>query len=173
MRKFFCPLFVLAAVIGTSCQPKVNIEKEKEAILAVILEEADAIMELDKDRVYATHIRDSSEKRLELGVYGYTIYDGWEEIDAMVGDYFDGQPDENFNISKENVEIKVAGTGAWLICDNVISWGAAETRDGYSNIQITFLEKVKGAWKISFTAYYNKPVEVPGIDESFSGYGGL
>ena len=173
MKKYFWSLFVLTALIGTSCQPKVNIEKEKEAILEVILEEADAVMNWDKERVYATHIRDSDEKRLELGVYGYRIYDGWEEIDALLGDYFEGAPSESFNITKENVQIKVAGTGAWLLCDNIISWGEGESRDGYSNLQIVFLEKVKGAWKISFSAYYNKPVEVPGIDESFTGSGGL
>ena len=173
MRRYFLPLFALAMLVATSCQPKVNVEKEKEAILAVILEEADAFESMDKDRVFATHIQDSEEKRLELGVYGYRIYDGWEELGTLLGDYLDAEATENVKISKENVQIKVAGTAAWLICDNVLQWGGGDDIDGYTNIQITFLEKVKGEWKISFSAYYNKPVEVPGIDESFSGSGGL
>jgi hypothetical protein len=172
MRKFFWPLFVLAILIGTSCQPSVNIEKEKEAVLAVILEEADALLAMDKERVFATHIQSSEEMRLELGVYGYRIYDGWEEIGSLIGDFVDAEPSEHAKISKENVKIKVAGTAAWLICDNVFSWGTGEEKDGYSNIQIAFLEKVQGEWKISLTAYYNKPVEVPGIDETFSRPGG-
>lgn len=173
MRRYFLPLFILALIVGTSCQPKINIEKEKEAILAVINEEADAAASLDKDRAFATHIQDSEELRLELGVYGYRIYEGWDEIETLIGDYLDGEAPENVKISKENAQIKVVGTAAWLVCDNIIEWGSGDTKDGYSNIQIAFLEKVKGEWKISFTAYYNKPVEVPGIDESFSGSGGL
>jgi len=173
MRRYFWPLFILALIVGTSCQPKVNVEKEKEAILAVILEEAAAAEAMDKDRVYDTHIQGSEEKRLELGVYGYRIYDGWDEIETLLGDFLDGESSENFTISKENVQIKVAGTAAWLICDNILQWGSGDEDSGYSNIQIVFLEKVKGEWKISLSAYYNKPVEVPGIDESFSGAGGL
>lgn len=173
MRRYFWPLFILALIVGTSCQPKVNVEKEKEAILAVLLEEADAAEAMDKDRVYATHIQGSEEKRLELGVYGYRSYDGWDEVEALLGDFLEGEPSENFKISKENVQIKVSGTAAWLLCDNVLQWGSGDEKDGYSNIQIVFLEKVKGEWKISLSAYYNKPVEVPGIDESFSGAGGL
>jgi hypothetical protein len=173
MRRYFLPLFVLVVLTGTSCQPKVNVEKEKEAILAVIREEADATIAMEKERAFATHIRSSEEMRLELGVYGYRIYDGWDEIETLLGDFLDGEPTGNLKISKENVRIHVAGTAAWLICDNVISWGAGEEMDGYSNIQVTFLEKVQGEWKISLSAYYNKPVEVPGIDESFSGSTGL
>ena len=65
MRRYFWPLFILVLLIGTSCQPIVNVEKEKEAILAVILEEADAAASMDKDRAYATHIQGSEEMRLE------------------------------------------------------------------------------------------------------------
>jgi hypothetical protein len=173
MRRYFLPLFILVLIIGTSCQPKVNVEKEKEAILAVIQEEADALISMDKDRVFATHTQGSEEMRLELGVYGYRIYEGWNDIEALLGDYLEGEPSTNAKISKENVQIKVAGTAAWLICDNIIQWGSGDETDGYSNIQIAFLEKVQGEWKISFSAYYSKPVEVPGIDESFSGSGGL
>ncbi|MCJ7715641.1 MAG: hypothetical protein MUO54_03865 [Anaerolineales bacterium] len=167
------PLFILVLIIGTSCQPKVNVEKEKEAILAVIQEESNGVAAMDQDRVYATHIQSSEEMRLELGVYGYRLYDGWDEIESLFGDFLTGGNTDNIKISKENVAIKVNGTAALLTCDNFVQWGTGDDTDGYSNIQIVFLEKVKGEWKISFTAYYSKPVEVPGIDESFSGSGGL
>lgn len=173
MRRYFLPLFVLMVLVGTACQPKVNLEKEKEAILAVIEEEARGFETMDKDRVYATHLQDSEEMRLELGVYGYRFYEGWEQIDELLGDYMEGNQITDIRVSKENVIIKVSGTSAWLTCDNVVQWGSGDEADGYSNIQINFLEKVKGQWFISFTAYYSKPVEVPGIDESFSGADGL
>jgi len=167
MKRYFWPLFIIALVIGTSCQPKVNVEKEKEAILTLILEEADATSSMDKDRVYATHIKGSEEIRLELGVYGYNMYKGWDEIETILGDFLEGNQIEDIEISKENVIIKVTGASAWLTCDNNVSWGSGDEKDGYSNIQIVFLEKLKGEWKISFSAYYSKPVEVPGIEETF------
>jgi hypothetical protein len=173
MRRYFLPLFIMALLIGTACQPKVNIEKEKEAILAVILEEADGFISMDKDKVYATHMQGGDEIRLEMGVYGYRAYMGWEEIETMIGDYLDGAQIEKVNVSKEDVTIKVAGAGALLACNNVVTWGSGDEQDGYTNIQIVFLEKVNGEWKISFSAYYSKPVEVPGIDESFNASGGL
>jgi len=173
MKKYFLPLFFVTLLIGTACQPKVNVEKEKEAILAVLEEEADAFEAMDKDRVYATHLQGSEEMRLELGVYGYRFYEGWGEIDELISDYMDGAEANSVNIAKENVKIKVAGDAAWLTCDNKVEWGTGDEKDGYSNIQIVFLEKVMGEWKIAFSAYYSKPVEVPGIDESFSGADGL
>jgi hypothetical protein len=103
---------------------------------------------------------------MELGVYGYNIYHGWDEIQYLLGDYLDGGQHSNEVNSKENVIIKVTGNAAWLTCDNV--WKqAADGEVVFSNVQIVFLEKVKGEWKISFSAYYSKPVSVPGIEESF------
>lgn len=76
MRKYFFPLFVLAILIGTSCEPSVNVEKEKEAIMAVLQEESEGLKSMDKDRIFATHIQGSEEVRMELGVYGYNTYQG-------------------------------------------------------------------------------------------------
>jgi hypothetical protein len=166
MRSYFYPLLVVAMVIGTSCQPEVNAEKEKEAILAVIKEEAEALKVMDKERVYATHIRDSDETRLELGVYGYNIYQGWDKIESLMDDYLEGYRHGNEVNTKENVILKVTGNNAWLTCDNV--WKLSASGEVvYSNIQIVFLEKVNGEWKISFSAYYNRPTSVQGIAEPF------
>ena len=168
MRRYIFPLFVVALVLGTSCQPKVDVEKEKEAIMAVLVEESEGMKAMDKDRVFDTHIRDNQETRLEMGVYGYNAYVGWDNIESLLGDYLEGTPHPDQENYKENVEIKVNGNSAWLTCDNVWRSKSAPGEIGYSNIQIVFLEKVKGKWKISFSAYYNKPVSVPGIDEPFN-----
>jgi len=168
MRRHFFPLFVVALVVGTSCQPKVNIEKEKEAILAVVIEESEGMRTMDMERVIATHIQDSDETRLELGVYGYNVYQGWDKIESLLGDYLEGGQHSNEVNSKENVIIKVTGNSAWLTCDNVWRSGTDSDEVVFSNIQITFLEKVKGEWKISFSAYYSKPLSVPGIAEPFN-----
>ena len=60
-------------------------------------------------------------------------------------------------VSKENPIIKITGNNAWLICDNI--WhGTYEGEEIYiDGLQITFLEKVNGEWKISFAGWLNKP----------------
>ena len=166
MRRYFFPLFIVAVLMGTSCQPKVNLEKEKEAIMAVLREESEGLKAMDKDRIFSTHIQDSDEVRMELGVYGFNTYHGWDKIEALLGDYVEGSEPLALENSKQNVILKVTGNTAWLTCDNV--WKDKNGGEGgFSNIQIVFLEKVKGEWKISFSAYYSKPVGVPGIEETF------
>lgn len=167
MRRYFFPLFIIAILLGTSCQPEVNVEKEKEAIMAVLQEEAAGLKAMDKDRIFATHIQGSEEVRMELGVYGYNTYQGWDKIEALFGDYVEGGEPMAMENFKENVIMKVTGNSAWLTCDNVWKANQSSTENEISNIQIVFLEKVKGEWKISFSAYYSKPVGVPGLDESF------
>lgn len=167
MRKYLWPLFAIIFIAATSCQQKIGIEKEKEAILAVIHEEADATLAMDKERVFAVHVQDSMETRLELGIYGYRTYKGWDEVGALLGDFLEGGLLGTDPVNaKENVVIKVTGNCAWFTCDNTWSWSVDGEPGGYSNIQIVFLEKIQGEWKISFSAFYSKPVPVTEFEEA-------
>lgn len=164
MKKKLLVPFVTMLILGTSCQQNVNVEKEKEAIMAVLQEEADAIKAMDKERVFAVHMKDSYETRLELGIYGYNVLQGWDEVGVLLGDVAEnGLGVENPVNSKENVILKVTGNSAWVTCDNIWKWTVGGQSGGFNNIQIVFLEKIKGDWKISFAAYYTKgtpPTEV-------------
>lgn len=167
MRRYFWPLFVITILIGTSCQPKVNVEKEKEAIMAMIQQDIEGFQSMDKDLIFTNHVQDGEEVRLELGVYGYNIYNGWDEIETLLSDFLEGNEYDSMENSKENVILRVSGNSAWLVCDNITKLRSGDEVDVITNIQILFLEKAKGEWKISFSAYYSKPVEVPGIPETF------
>ncbi|MCK5137792.1 MAG: hypothetical protein KAR19_18545 [Bacteroidales bacterium] len=166
MRKYLWPLFALSLLAGTSCQQKIGIEKEKEAILAVFQEEVAAIRAGDMERALAVHVQDSMETRLELGIYGYHTYKGWDEVGSLLEDALEGWQVEDAVNWKENVILKVTGNTAWLTCDNIWEWSFEGEPGGYNNIQITFLEKIKGEWKISFSAYYTKPVPVTEFDKA-------
>ena len=167
MKNFVWYLLAIVLLTGTSCEQKINVEKEKEAILAVLQEEGAAMIAKDKERVFDVHVRDSLETRVELGMYGYNTYSGWDELKILLGDVTKGNdPIEDPVNTKENLIIKVIGNSAWLICDNLWKWTIKGEPGGYNNVQIVFLEKIKGEWKISFTAYYSKSmpeeeVEVP------------
>ena len=158
MKKYLLTLFAIILLAGTSCQEKIDIEKEKEAIMAVIQEEGDAAAASDLERLFAVHVQDNLDTRLQLGKNNYTIYAGWDEIKTL----FEGWAESGWNFEdpknlKENVILKVADGSAWLICDNIWKWNYEGEPGGFDNIQITFLEKIEGEWKISFTAFVTKP----------------
>ena len=56
MKIFVGTILAILILAGTSCQQAVNVEKEKEAILAVLDEESAAMLAMDKERVFALHV---------------------------------------------------------------------------------------------------------------------
>jgi hypothetical protein len=159
MKIFVGTILAILIFAGTSCQIAVNVEKEKKAIMAVLQEEGAAVIAQDKDRLFALHVQDDLETRLELGEYGFNTYKGWDEVSGLLGDWIDSDGDlagENPVNTKENMVIKVTGNTAWLTYDNKWEWTNDDIKEGYNNIQIIFLEKIKGEWKISFSAIYSK-----------------
>jgi len=160
MKIFVGTIMAILVIAGTSCQQAVNVEKEKEAILAVLEEESAAMLENDTERVFDLHVQDELETRLELGEYGFNTYSGWDEVSGLLGDALSGDGEligSNAVNRKENMIIKVTGNTAWLTCDNIWEFNSNGEKGGYSNIQVNFMEKIKGEWKISFAAYYSKP----------------
>jgi len=66
MKKYIWVLFAIIILAGTSCQETIDIEKEKNAIIAVIQEEGDAFAANDLDRISAIHIQGLILMRLFL-----------------------------------------------------------------------------------------------------------
>lgn len=161
MRKYLVSLFVILLLIGTSCQTGINVENEEEALLDVLHQEAEAMLAGDMEAVFALHTQDVQETRLELGVFGYNTYEGWDAIKTLLVDAAPGLKHANIVNVKENVISKVNGNSAWLKCDNIWKWNDdGGEQEGYDNLQVVFFEKIKGEWKIAFASYYNKAVPV-------------
>jgi len=161
MKIFVGTILAILVIAGTSCEQVVNVEKEKEAIMALLEKDDAAAIAKDADGMLALHVQDELSTRLEFGEYGYSRYNGWEEISTLLGDYLGGDGGawgENPVNTKENMVIKVTGNSAWLTYDNKWEWTNDGVKGGYNNIQIVFLEKIKGEWKISFSAIYSKSV---------------
>ena len=66
-------------------------EKEKEAILAVLEEEGAAALAKDKDRMFALHGQEDLETRLAHGEFGFNTYTGWNEVGDLLGDALSGE----------------------------------------------------------------------------------
>ena len=160
MKKHLVFLFAAILMTASSCQTATNPENEEKALLEVLEKEAAALVAGDMEGVFALHTQDSKETRLEMGIYGYNTYEGWDAIKVLLEDAAPGLKHTNAVNHKENVISKVNGNSAWLKCDNIWKWDDEGGPGGYNNLQVVFFEKIKGEWKISFASYYSKAVPV-------------
>jgi hypothetical protein len=146
---FITPIFLLCY----SCQEKIDVEKEKAAIIEVLNDEGSAFAANDLERVFALHVQDELATRLD----GYRIYRGWDEIKSLYESYLAGNIQDtswkNPRNIKENVILKITGNTAWLICDNIWKYEFNDKSVEWSNVQIAFFEKMNGEWKFSFNAF--------------------
>lgn len=167
MKKYLISLIVLVFLAGTSCQEKIDVEKEKEAIIKVLHESEDSFAAQDMENLSALHVQDESDTRLA----GTELYQGWNEIETLLKSYIEQNKKEpfgeNFRNEKENIRLKITGNTAWAICDNIWKWEDTNGEPGgFQNIHISFLEKIDGAWKFSFEAYVANAIPEEEVEEA-------
>jgi hypothetical protein len=150
MKKIIFSILALSLIAGSiSGQKKIDIEKEKEAIIAVIEEETDAFRNRDFDRLAATFVQDETNIRLAAGQSGYSYYAGWEQISSGYKESFKNNPEPYTGKHvKTNYKIKIYKESAWSIFDEVRYDGGGEVIN--KGIGVRFLEKVDAEWKIVY-----------------------
>ena len=145
MKKYVFALLAIVLLAGASCQEKIDIEKEKAAIIAVIEEETNAYLDRDFDRQNECFIQDETAVGILAGKDG--LYDGWEIISAAYKSIYENSPEPtNLMVKNENYKIKVYRDCAWAVYDEY----NVDENDSISNGPrcIRFLEKVDDKWKI-------------------------
>lgn len=156
MKKNFLIIIALLFLSCYSCQKKVDVDKEKAAVIAVLNAEGSTFAANDLEGLFALHIQDSTATRMD----GYRIHKGWGEIKSLYESYVAGNTGDtswtNPRNIKENIICKVTGNTAWLICDNIWKYEYNDKPVEWSNVQIAFFEKVDGKWKFSFNAFVPK-----------------
>jgi hypothetical protein len=172
MKKIIYSILALLLIAGgSSCQKKIDIEKEEEAIKAVIEEETNAFMDNDYERFAATYVQDTTFIRLNASKagydnivgWGYNYIVGWAGIGLVFREGFEGNPDTRLHkFVNSNYKIKVYPESAWAVYDE--NWYDREGVLVEYNIDVRFLEKVKGEWKIVYlstinTTSYDEEVE--------------
>lgn len=159
MKKY---LLLFAAIImasGNSCEKKVDIEKETQAIMAVINAESETARVGDVSGLKSCYVQDEYNTRFTLGKDNYEILTGWDKLSPFFDGFKANAEMDNgvMTFTKENEVVKVTGNTAWVICDNNWKMKTGEGEQKVESIQITFLEKVDGVWKFSFAAWIPKP----------------
>ena len=161
MKKIIFSILALLLIAGSgSCQEKIDIEKEKEAIKAVIEEELAAYVDRDFSRVEATWVHESTSRDYFMTSTGIFKRIGWSVIAKADKehiedeDYWDDR--ENYNGEHSNFDIVVYGNTALAFHQTKFFVGEEFTN---GQERIVHLVKVEGEWKIDFLGMYIFPPE--------------
>ena len=177
MKKMYLFLFVFTLVSVANGQEKAGLEKEKEAIKAVILEETQSYFDKDFERFAATYKHDESIVDLRAFSTSYSHGVGWEAKSSGMKDFMKNNPEPIKNTEvKKNFDIHVYSESAWAIFDN--EFYDDEGKLAYIDIGVNFLEKIEGEWKIVYlsrvgvSSYSDDFEEIEVSEEVLSKYPG-
>jgi|PlaIllAssembly_1097288.scaffolds.fasta_scaffold245412_2 hypothetical protein len=154
MKKLSFLIISSMVMFFSACQPKVDIEKEKEAIKAVIEEEKNAYMSQDFTRMSETWAQESSSIKVYMNIKGYTKDEGWDAISKRdQGNVQDTSWDRKLaKFDFNNYQINVINNSAWVLFDAHF-WGIRnEDTISVYQTRIDVLKKVDGKWKFTFMA---------------------
>jgi len=175
MKKFSLLVLSLLICSGTFCQETIDIEMEKEAIIAVINAETQAYYDRDFEAYAATWKHDESDLDIRAGKASFGITFGWEGPSSGMKEFFKNNPEPAENVEvKKNFKIKVYKDCAWATFNQ-------ETHNSEGEIVTSafgtnFLEKTNGEWKIvyltrlSISSYYDDFKEIQLSKEEITKY---
>jgi len=150
-----CILAIFATAFS-GCKQTVDYEKERAAIIKVMNEETQTYIDRDFEAMYATHVHDSLNMRLTAGADNYVFVEGWENVKKhMTGDQTEDDlgPDIHIDVEKSNYRMKIYPNSAFVVCDQKWTSRYDDDTTEINSIQVRFLEKIEGEWKISFVSF--------------------
>jgi hypothetical protein len=156
MRYTIFSVLVIAVFAITGCEKAIDYDKEKAAIIAVMEKETQTYIDRDFEGMYSTHVRDSLDMRLTAGADNYVYLVGWDEVKKhMISDQTEDDlgPDLHISVKKSNYHMRIYPQSAFVVCNQV--WTSEYENDvtEINSIQVRFLEKIEGEWKISFVSF--------------------
>ena len=152
MKKIIFPLLALSLIAGSSCDEKIDIEKEKEAIIAAIENESNSAHNKDFDSWSKSVLQDESLTLLSAGKGSCRFEVGWDVIGTRYKEGMENDPDPLTNqFQFTNFKIKVHKECAWVVYDEIVNNSDGEFVNQYASVRI--LEKVDGEWKIAYLSH--------------------
>jgi len=152
MKKTVLVLIAFLLIVNYSCKDKTDIEKEKEAIMALLEEETASFYANDFERWSALHVQDSTLITMGVSKSGITVRTGWEAYSSNMKPGFEREKGINKEV-KTPVMVKIYGESAWTVIDNRNYNDAGELSDLV--IVTNFLEKHDGKWEIAYRNRFN------------------
>ena len=149
MKKYLLPLVVLATLFITSCEEKIDILKEEEAIKAVIEGEINASFNGDYETWTTFFAQEPYTFWLQANREGYVNCKGWEEINSHMKQTL--KPDRKGSIIYEgNSDYIIRVYKVAALATFKAKMTAVQENKTYEGLEVRTLEKKDGEWKITY-----------------------
>jgi hypothetical protein len=161
MKNFLWPLMIAALGAGNSCQQALNVEKEKEVLIAVNEEERDAYFARDLGRLETIWKQEPASKRIFTSASAITELNGWQEIRANYEEDFNNAEKwddmKDITASFSHYDIQITGKTALLYHD--IHWTGEYRGEALDITQKRIVHFVHegGSWKFNVTVQMSVP----------------
>ena len=159
MKKIIFSILALSLIAGSSCQEKIDIEKEKEAIKAVIEQTSAAYHEADYDQIINNWIHEPYVLASNASKDDQWHFRGWQKIDEAVKKYASNldsiQQAGNWEyVSFENYDytIRVYQQCAWASFYSKFIFTMQDANYDKEILEVRFLERHEGEWKIIYSS---------------------
>jgi hypothetical protein len=163
MRKANCFVYLVISLTPFSalCQPKVDVEKEKDAIKAVLEEEKKGYFERNFDKIASTWVQKPSSVKMFMGEKGEYELFGWTKISESdkEGISKDWSDYKNMDVKYSDFQFSIYEESAWIVYKARWDWIFKDQPKKLEQTRIMAFEKVEGKWKITLMAIYNIPTE--------------
>jgi hypothetical protein len=153
MKKIFFPFLLLFILIFYACEEKLDVNKEKEAIIAALNGESEAYLAMDSTKWMSYWVQDDLTLRVDASKNSYSAQ-GWKELhksmketmenDTIMANYKD------LKFTKSDFNIKVYEDCAWAYFNEKFTGSYKGEPIETDDMQLRILEKVDGQWKIAF-----------------------
>ncbi len=163
-------LLALVLLVGISCQQKVDIDKEKEAILAVINDEKAGYMNRDMEQ-WSKHILQDSTFSWLYATSGWChLSRGFSQHSDLVKEWWADTTIVNQKFEVEIMELKIFPESAWTLLK--ATWHYEDEGEPAQSVGIEtiYFEKAEGEWKIAShtvidTTSYEETAEKEEVEE--------
>jgi hypothetical protein len=153
-------ILVLSILAATACQEQIDIDKEKEAIIAVVNAQSEAYMARDIETMSSYMVQDSLSILLWANKWEYDYTVGWEKLAELTEKDFANDEAwakyENLRYERKDFNIKVYPKSAWAVFKTVYMWEEDTLTNKWKAIETRILEKVDGEWKIAYQCNIGK-----------------
>jgi hypothetical protein len=157
---YVCLVFSLVPFFAL-CQPKVDLEKEKDAIKAVLEEEKRGYLEKNFEKIASTWVQKPSSVKMFMGEKGGVELFGWAKISESdkEGISKDWSDYKNMDVKYSDFQFNIYETSAWIVFKARWDWILKDKPGKLEQTRIMAFEKVKDNWRITLMAIYNLPIE--------------
>jgi len=152
MKKILIFIFS-AAVLGfflTACKPKVDVEKEKAAIKALIDKETQMWLDKNGKEYVDCYVMEEGTARASVSGSDMNLMMYDKKINyADSTNKMDFSDYKDYKFSHEILAVKIIDNVAWVIFKNHSSFIYKGTDTKTEDLQSMVMEKIDGKWKIS------------------------